>query len=283
VHVVQHIDHLRAMLAERRVRGGLVGLVPTMGALHAGHLSLVDAARTRADLVVMSVFVNPLQFAPTEDFAAYPRDLAADRALAASRGVDIVFAPETHTLYPPTRAPAVRVIPELDPPRWEAAIRPGHFAGVLTVVSKLFNIVRPDVAVFGQKDIQQATLIRAMTAGLDFPIDLIVAPIVRESDGLAMSSRNAYLSTDERLRSRALSRALRAADDQWRAGARRSHVIEETGKAVLAAEPGVIVDYFAVVEPDRLDPIPEAATGSVVMVAARVGNTRLLDNLILGA
>ena len=254
-----------------------------MGALHDGHLSLVDAARARADLVVMSVFVNPLQFGPNEDFAKYPRDLAGDRALAASRGVDVVFAPETETLYPPAHATPIRVIPELDPPRWEAAIRPGHFAGVLTVVAKLFNIVRPDVAVFGQKDIQQATLIRAMTTALDFPIDLVIAPIVRESDGLALSSRNAYLSAEERVRARALSRALRAAEACWRTGERHPRAIEQAGKTVLDAEPGVATDYFAVAEPERLEPAVEAKPGSIVMVAARVGRTRLLDNLILGA
>lgn len=260
-----------------------MGLVPTMGALHTGHLSLVDAARGRADLVVMSVFVNPLQFGPNEDFAAYPRDLARDREQAASRGVEVVFAPETEVLYPTTGAAPIRVVPELDPPRWEAAIRPGHFAGVLTVVAKLFNIVRPDVAVFGQKDIQQATLIRAMTAALDFPIDLIVAPIVRESDGLAMSSRNVYLSADERVRARALSRALRVADERWRSGERDSAVLEAAGRAVLDATPGVITDYFAVAEPQRLEPTAVAVAGSVAMVAARVGRTRLLDNMILGA
>ncbi|HSY80849.1 MAG TPA: pantoate--beta-alanine ligase [Gemmatimonadaceae bacterium] len=283
MHVIQHVDHLRALLAEHRVRGGTVGFVPTMGALHAGHLSLVDAARARADLVVMSVFVNPLQFGPNEDFAAYPRDLAADRALAASRGVDVVFAPDTETLYPKTGAAPVRVIPELDPPRWEAAVRPGHFAGVLTVVAKLFNIVRPDVAVFGQKDIQQATLIRAMTAALDFPIDLVIAPIVREVDGLAMSSRNVYLSADERMHARALSRALRAAEERWRAGERSADALESAGKAVLDAETGVRTDYFAVVEPERLEPVGRAAPGSIIMVTARVGRTRLLDNIILGA
>jgi pantoate--beta-alanine ligase len=283
VHVIQHVDHLRALLAEHRVRGGTVGFVPTMGALHAGHLSLVDAARARADLVVMSVFVNPLQFGPNEDFAAYPRDLAADRALAASRGVDVVFAPDTETLYPKTGAAPVRVIPELDPPRWEAAVRPGHFAGVLTVVAKLFNIVRPDVAVFGQKDIQQATLIRAMTAALDFPIDLVIAPIVREADGLAMSSRNVYLSADERMHARALSRALRAAEERWRAGEQSADALESAGKAVLDAETGVRTDYFAVVEPERLEPVGRAAPGSIIMVTARVGRTRLLDNIILGA
>jgi pantoate--beta-alanine ligase len=281
VHVVHHIDHLRALLAEHRVRGGLVGLVPTMGALHDGHLSLVDAARAKTDLVVMSVFVNPLQFGPSEDFTKYPRDLAKDRALAASRGVDIVFAPDTEALYPATHAPPIRVIPELDPPRWEAAIRPGHFAGVLTVVSKLFNITRPDVAVFGQKDIQQATLIRAMTNALDFPIELAIAPIVRESDGLAMSSRNVYLSAEERVHARALSQALGAARERWRSGERRAAGLEAAGQAVLGATPQVSTDYFAVAEPDRLDPVAAAAAGSVVMVAARVGKTRLLDNIIL--
>jgi pantoate--beta-alanine ligase len=283
VHVIQHVDHLRALLAEHRVRGGTVGFVPTMGALHAGHLSLVDAARARSDLVVMSVFVNPLQFGPNEDFAAYPRDLAADRAQAASRGVDVVFAPDTEALYPKTGAAPVRVIPELDPPRWEAAVRPGHFAGVLTVVAKLFNIVRPDVAVFGQKDIQQATLIRAMTAALDFPIDLVIAPIVREADGLAMSSRNVYLSAEERIHARALSRALRVAEERWRAGERSADALESAGKAVLDAETGVRTDYFAVVEPERLEPVGRAAPGSIIMVTARVGRTRLLDNIILGA
>jgi pantoate--beta-alanine ligase len=283
VHVITHIDHLREVLAAHRVRGGTVGLVPTMGALHDGHLSLVDAARARTDLVVMSVFVNPLQFGPNEDFTAYPRDLAGDRAKAASRGVDIVFAPDTSELYPESAAATVRVIPELEPPRWEAALRPGHFAGVLTVVAKLFNIVRPDVAVFGQKDIQQATLIRAMTSALDFPIELVIAPIVRESDGLAMSSRNAYLSADDRVHARALSRALRASNECWRAGEKRASAIEAAGRAVLDAEVGVSTDYFAVAEPGRLEPTDEAVRGSVIMTAARVGRTRLLDNLILGA
>jgi pantoate--beta-alanine ligase len=282
-HLVQHVDQLRTLLAEHRVRGGTVGFVPTMGALHAGHLSLVDAARARADLVVMSVFVNPLQFGPNEDFGAYPRDLAADRAQAASRGVDVVFAPETETLYPKTGAAPIRVVPELDPPRWEAAVRPGHFAGVLTVVAKLFNIVRPDVAVFGQKDIQQATLIRAMTTALDFPIELVIAPIVREADGLAMSSRNVYLSADERVRARSLSLALRVVDERWRAGERDAEAMERAGRSVVDAEAGVSTDYFAVVEPERLEPVARAGQGSIAMVAARVGRTRLLDNMILGA
>lgn len=278
---VESIGALRERLALERRRA----LVPTMGALHAGHLSLIDAARSAAGngraTVIMSVFVNPLQFGPGEDFTRYPRDIAADRAKAAN--VDILFAPGTQELYPVSGAPAVRVMPELDPPRWEAAVRPGHFTGVLTVVAKLFNIVQPHVAVFGQKDIQQATYLRAMVEALDFPIELVIAPIVREPDGLAMSSRNVYLSPDERIRALALSRALGAANDRWKLGERNTATLEAAGRAMLDATPGVITDYFAVAEPRRLDPVTEAAPGSVIMVAARVGRTRLLDNLILGA
>ncbi|HZS58362.1 MAG TPA: pantoate--beta-alanine ligase [Gemmatimonadaceae bacterium] len=276
---IESISGLRARLSDERCRA----LVPTMGALHAGHLSLIDAARTAAGgraTVIMSVFVNPLQFGPGEDFTRYPRDIAADRAKASD--VDILFAPGTEELYPQSGAPPIRVIPELEPPRWEAAIRPGHFAGVLTVVAKLFNIVQPQIAVFGQKDIQQATYLRAMVQALDFPIRIIVAPIIREPDGLAMSSRNVYLSTDERARALALSRALAAANDQWKAGERTTAALEAAGKAVLEATPGVEIDYFAVAEPKKLEPVGEATAGSVVMVAARVGRTRLLDNLILG-
>src|SRR5579862_4003662 len=256
-----------------------------MGALHAGHLSLTDAARTAGNgraTVIMSVFVNPLQFGAGEDFTRYPRDIQSD-CVKAAPSVDIMFAPISEELSPPTGTPPIRVVPELDPPRWEAAVRPGHFAGVLTVVAKLFNIVQPQIAVFGQKDIQQATYIRAMVQALDFPIELVIAPIVRESDGLAMSSRNVYLSAEERARALALSRSLAAVNDRWSAGERSTAVLEAAGRAVLDATAGVGTDYFAVAEPRRLDPVAEAAPGSVVMVAARVGRTRLLDNLILGA
>ena len=286
---IDTIEGLRDHLGEDRAWSaahnyGTRALIPTMGALHAGHLSLVKAARaaiTGRVITIMSVFVNPLQFGPSEDFTKYPRDIEADRAQAAPI-VDILFAPNTPELYPATGAPPIRVIPEIEPPRWEAAIRPGHFAGVLTVVAKLFNIVQPDVAVFGQKDIQQATYIRAMVEALNFPITLIIAPIIREPDGLAMSSRNVYLSKDERVRAQALSRALAAANDAWKGGERSTAVLEAKGKAVLEATPGVEIDYFAVAESKKLEPVPEAKAGSVVMVAARVGRTRLLDNLILG-
>jgi pantoate--beta-alanine ligase len=280
VNVTTRVADLRAALAAYRHGGRRIGLVPTMGALHDGHLALVDAARAHADVTVMSVFVNPLQFGPGEDFAAYPRDVDGDRAKASARGVDVYFAPEN--LYAPGGIP-VLVTPEIEVPRWEAAIRPGHFTGVLTVVAKLFNIVQPDVAVFGQKDIQQVTIVRALVRALDFPLSLVVAPIVRESDGLAMSSRNVYLSADERVRARSLSRALRAATGAWDAGARDAVSLEAAGRAVLDATPGVSVDYFAVVETERLEPATIAEAGSIIIVAARVGRTRLLDNVILGA
>ncbi len=279
--VLTRVAELRAVLAAARARGASVGFVPTMGSLHAGHLSLIDAARAATSGVVMSLFVNPLQFAPTEDFGAYPRDADGDRAKAAARGVDWLFAPVPEEMYPARRGIPVRVTPELVPPRWEAASRPGHFEGVLTVVAKLFNMVRPDVAVFGQKDIQQVSMVRAMVRALDFPVELIVAPIVREPDGLAMSSRNIYLSADERARALVLSRSLRAARDAWQAGERRGPELEDIGRRVLAETPGLALDYFAVVEPDRLDPAPVAEAGSIIMVTARVGRTRLLDNVIL--
>jgi pantoate--beta-alanine ligase len=243
------VADLRAAVAACRDAGRRIALVPTMGALHAGHLSLVDAARAHADATVMSVFVNPLQFGPGEDFAAYPRDVDGDRAKAAARGVDMYFAPK-----------------EL------------YAAGGGVPV-----IVQPDVAVFGQKDIQQVTLVRALVRALDFPISIVIGPIVRESDGLAMSSRNVYLSPDERLRARSLSLALRAATDAWTAGEDDPAALEAAGRRVLDATPGVTVDYLAVVESQRLDPVDTADDESIVIVAARVGRTRLLDNAILGA
>src|SRR5690242_7471431 len=204
------------MLDEHRRSGERIALVPTMGALHEGHLALVDHARERASLVVLSLFVNPLQFGPNEDFARYPRDREGDAKLAEARGVDVLFAPPVDELYRAGRA--VSVVPTALASRWEGASRPGHFTGVLTVVAKLFNIVQPHTAVFGQKDIQQATLIRAMVRDLDFPIEVVVAPTVREADGVALSSRNAYLGAADRARARVLSRAIFAMRDAFDAG-----------------------------------------------------------------
>ena len=277
---VTSIAALRALLATERSAGRRIGLVPTMGSLHAGHLSLVDAARRESDTVVMSLFVNPLQFGPGEDFDRYPRDLERDRVLAAERGVDLLFAPTVDEIY--GTGADLRISGGEVAARWEGAVRPGHFDGVLTVVAKLFNIVGPDVVCFGQKDIQQATLIRRMIREFNFPIHLLLAPIVREADGLAMSSRNVYLSPAERDAALALSRALRAAEARWRAGESDANALRQVVGQVLAAVPGVVADYIAIVEPDALAPVARVTRGTIVALAARVGRTRLIDNVIFG-
>ena len=281
MRVVSTIADARAAIAAARREGKRVGFVPTMGFLHDGHLSLVDEARRRADFVVMSIFVNPLQFAPTEDLSRYPRDPEGDAAKARERGVALLFTPGEAEMYPRERR--VEVVPRALHARWEGAVRPGHFAGVLTVVTKLFNIVTPDVAVFGQKDVQQATLIGALVADLDLPIEIVVAPTTREADGLAMSSRNSYLNADERRRATVLSRALYAVRDGFRGGEARVAMLERAARAVLDTEPAVTVDYFAIVDGETLEPVTTARGGAVALVAARVGRTRLIDNLVLGA
>lgn len=271
---------IRAWVSAEREKGHRIGFVPTMGYLHEGHLRLVDAARALSDVVVLSIFVNPLQFGPTEDLARYPRDLARDRALAAGRGVDALFVPDVSEMYPP--GSDTRVTPGLAAERWEGAARPGHFAGVLTVVAKLFHLVGPDVAVFGQKDAQQAALIRRMVRDLDWPIALFVSPTVREEDGLALSSRNKYLSPEERTQAVGLSRALKAAHAAWAAGEGDSARLEASARTVLSGYPGVHLDYISVVEPDALAPVPVAGAGCFMVMAARVGATRLIDNVIFG-
>jgi pantoate--beta-alanine ligase len=250
-----------------------------MGALHDGHLQLVDQARARADVVVLSLFVNPLQFAPTEDLARYPRNFARDCALAESRGVTLLFAPTVAEMY--AAGDDVRVTAGPVGNRWEGASRPGHFDGVLTVVAKLFNIVNPDVACFGQKDIQQVTLVGRMIRQLDFPIELIIVPTVREPDGLALSSRNVYLSADDRHDALALSRGLLAALAAWRAGERDASALAAVVGREIAGVPGVVADYIAVVDPLHLAPVVHADAGTIVALAARVGATRLIDNVIL--
>ena len=260
--------------------GGRVAFVPTMGALHAGHLALVDEARRRADVVAMSIFVNPLQFGPGEDFTRYPRDTAGDAAKARERGVDLLFTPDVGELYP--REPRARVVPGGMADRWEGAVRPGHFAGVLTVVAKLFHLVQPDAAVFGQKDAQQAALVRAMVRDLDFPLDVVVAPTVREPDGLALSSRNVYLSVDDRARARRIPEALAAAERAFEAGERGADALLAATRAVLAREPDLVPDYVALADPDTLEPADTVERGTLAMLAVRAGRTRLLDNVVLG-
>ena len=279
--VIARIADMRSAVAAARVQGARIALVPTMGALHEGHLRLLDVARAEADFVVMSVFVNPLQFGAGEDLAKYPRDTAGDVAKARGRGVDAVFAPTVEEMYP-YAARHTRVVPVGLDEHWEGAVRPGHFAGVLTVVAKLFNIVGPDVAVFGQKDAQQAAIVRAMVRDLDFPVRLVIMPTVREPDGLALSSRNVFLSPEERQRALGLSGALTAVVRAFENGEHRREQLEATGRSALAAE-SIEPDYFAIVDPDSLQPVPVAAAGTLVLVAARIGNTRLIDNTILGA
>lgn len=279
MRLVHARDEVRRAVRDVHAGGGTVALVPTMGYLHEGHLSLVDRARELADWVAMSVFVNPLQFGPTEDLARYPRDLERDLEMARGRGVDLVFAPGVAEMYPGGE-PQVSVIPGALAERMEGAIRPGHFRGVLTVVAKLFGIFTPDVAVFGQKDFQQAALIRRMALDLDQGVRVEVAPIVRERDGLAMSSRNVYLSPEERERALALSRGLEHGRALFAAGERDADAIRAALWKALEV-PGVQPEYAEAADPLTLDPVASADSGTVLLVAARVGRTRLIDNAVL--
>jgi pantoate--beta-alanine ligase len=277
---IASIARLRAWRAAQRAAGRRVALVPTMGHLHEGHLALVDEARRCADAVVLSIFVNPLQFGPGEDLERYPRDLPRDRSLSEARGVDALFVPSVDEMYPPGRE--IRVAAGETAERWEGAARPGHFTGVLTVVAKLFHLVEPEVACFGQKDVQQLTLVRRMLQDLDWPIALAVVPTVRDADGLALSSRNVYLSPAERADALSLSRGLRSAEAAWRAGEHSAAALEGVVRARLGAAAGVSAEYIAVVEPERLRPVERAVAGTIIAVAAGVGGTRLIDNVILG-
>lgn len=274
------IPSLRSWIYEQGHAGHRIGLVPTMGYLHEGHLVLVDEARRRADAVIMSVFVNPLQFGPGEDLERYPRDLERDRMLATKRGVDALFTPSVDMMYP--AGSEIRVVPGASADRWEGAARPGHFAGVLTVVTKLFHLVEPDVACFGRKDVQQLTLVQQLVRDLDWSIEIVGVPTVREADGLALSSRNAYLRDGDRRQAIGLSRMLEAAHDSWNTGERRAAKIEERMRQELRNYPGVALQYIAIVEPRSLAPVEQVEAATVVAVAARVGATRLLDNIILG-
>ena len=273
------IPEVQAWSHAQRAAGRRIGVVPTMGYLHEGHLTLVDEARRSADAVILTIFVNPLQFGPSEDLARYPRDLPRDRSLAQSRRVDALFVPSVEAMYPP--GSEVRVTPGTTADRWEGAARPGHFTGVLTVVAKLFHLIEPDVACFGRKDLQQLTLVRQMVRDLNWPIEIVAVPTVREHDGLALSSRNAYLDAAGRRRAVALSQALQAAHEAYCGGERRAQVLEQRMREQLSREPGVQVEYIAITEPDQLQPVSEVDGRTVVALAARVGGTRLIDNISL--
>lgn len=281
MQVIGSISQLRTALDERRRRGVPIALVPTMGALHEGHLQLVDQALRHAAVSVMSIFVNPLQFGPREDFGRYPRNVERDAELAKGRGVEILFLPSAEEMY--ARERVITITPGPLAHRWEGAVRPGHFTGVLTVVAKLFNIVQPQVAVFGQKDIQQVTLVKEMVRDLDFPVNVVVVPTVREADGLALSSRNAYLMPEERQQALVLVRALRALNSAFRRGVNTGRALESVGLQIIASVPAVRLDYLAVVDGRRMESVERAAPGDLAIVAARVGGTRLIDNIVLGS
>ena len=278
MHVLANPSEMRAWSRAERARGRRIGFVPTMGFLHEGHLRLVDRARERTDRVVMSIFVNPLQFGAGEDFTTYPRDVERDKKLASERGVECLFLPDAKAIYPAD--PLVRLHPGPMADGLEGAARPGHFAGVLTVVAKLFHLVEPDIAVFGRKDFQQAMLVRRMVDDLNFALEVDVAPTVRELDGLALSSRNAYLQGDERRAALALSRALRAVEQAWRGGEADPGPLARRGLDVLRA-PGVAPEYLALVD-EQMRPVARVDARTVVLVAAKVGRTRLIDNVVLG-
>jgi pantoate--beta-alanine ligase len=273
------IDEMRHVIAGARAKGKSIAFVPTMGALHDGHLALIEAAKGLADSVVMSVFVNPLQFGPSEDFDRYPRTLDEDVKLAGKRGVDFLFTPTREDMYP-EHAPVVIVHPGTIGKEWEGAVRPHHFEGVLTVVAKLFHIIMPDIAVFGQKDLQQAACIKAMVRDLNFPVGIHIAPTVRDPDGLAMSSRNRYLSPKDRELGLMLSKALFAMRDAFGRGERRASALEATGWRMLERVTGLTPRYLAAVNADTFQRVNNVRHGDAAVGAIRVGETKLIDNII---
>ncbi|HEX8151622.1 MAG TPA: pantoate--beta-alanine ligase [Thermoanaerobaculia bacterium] len=278
--VAASIEETRASVATARAHGKQIGFVPTMGFLHDGHLSLVDAAREAgAGFVVVSIFVNPKQFGPAEDFSRYPRDEARDRELLESRNVDLLFLPPVEVMYPAGSVTNVSVAGVSGP--LEGERRPGHFDGVATVVLKLFNIVQPDVAVFGRKDAQQCAVIERMVRDLDVPVRLAFGETHREEDGLARSSRNSYLSTDEREKAPALHRALRAGEDAIRHGVHEVAGLERLMRKHAAETPGVEVDYLAVVDPETFEAPADFNRDVLLAGAVKVGRTRLIDNILV--
>jgi pantoate--beta-alanine ligase len=279
MRIIHTVDELRAWSRAARGFGKAVGLVPTMGALHAGHTSLIRAARERCEEVAVSIFVNPTQFGPNEDFARYPRTFDADCAMADSQGADVVFAPAVEEMYPLGAETFVEV--EKISNRLDGESRPGHFRGVATVVAKLFIAAEPDFAFFGQKDAAQVSVLRRMIADLRMGLELVVCPIVREPDGLALSSRNIYLSTEQRKQALVLSRSVWAVEQLVAGGERCSEKLIAAARSVLAEEPPVRVDYIALVDWATLEPVETAGPGTLFAVAAWVGETRLIDNTIL--
>jgi len=281
MQIVRTIQDLRDAMHQARAARQSVGLVPTMGALHEGHLSLMRSARKENDFVVASAFVNPTQFAPNEDLAQYPRRLEEDARLASGTGVSLLFAPGADEMYPPG-AYATFVVQEKLTDKLCGRSRPAHFRGVLTVVAKLFHLVGPDRAYFGQKDAQQAILLRRMVEDLNFPLEVRVCPIVREKGGLAMSSRNERLAPTEREAARCLYRALSRAKEAYDAGERRGPRIIDESVGIIRAEPLARLDYFSIVDLRNLEDLETIERGALVATAACFGDTRLIDNVLLG-
>lgn len=273
VHTITQVRQIR------KGTSGTWGLVPTMGYLHEGHLSLCRRAKSECDHVAVSIFVNPTQFGPNEDLARYPRDLPRDLDLLSKASVDLVFAPEPGELYPPDFQTCVTV--EQVTQLLEGAARPGHFRGIATVVAKLFNIFQPDRAYFGQKDAQQVAVIKQMVRDLDFSLEIVVCPTVREPDGLAMSSRNAYLTPEQRRAATVLFRALSAAKTLWKSGQRDGEALRQAMRDVLATEPLARPEYVSAADPVSLAELGAAQRGVLLSMAVRVGATRLIDNFLL--
>ncbi len=279
MQVFRTIPDMRAAPRAVRREGKRIGFVPTMGALHDGHLSLVRAAKSQCDVVAASIFVNPLQFGPHEDLAKYPRDFDRDCELLKKEGVDFIFAPSVEEMYPAGAVTHVTVEGLSD--KLCGKSRPGHFRGVTTVVAKLFHIVEPDIAFFGQKDAAQLAIIRRMVRDLNFPVAIVACPIVREADGLAMSSRNAYLNPEERKAALVLYRALKQVKELFDHGERSAARLIEVGKKAFAEEKLARLDYLEIVDPDSLESLAEVRATALAAVAGFVGGTRLIDNAVL--
>jgi pantoate--beta-alanine ligase len=277
--ILQNINEIHAAVRAACGENRRLGFVPTMGALHDGHLSLVRAAKRQTDVVAVSIFVNPTQFGPNEDFAKYPRTFEGDCELLKNEGVDLLFAPSAEEMYPKGAVTWVTVEGLSD--KLCGRSRPGHFRGVTTVVSKLFHIVEPDAAFFGQKDAVQLVLIRRMVRDLNMPVEIIGCPIVREADGLAMSSRNAYLSTEERESALALSHSLQEIKKRFEEGERDSGKLISAGIEIFRRKPSARLDYLEIVDAETLDAVPSMTGNALVAVAAYVGTTRLIDNVML--
>ena len=279
MHTLTSAAEVTAVSKEARRAGKRIGFVPTMGALHEGHLSLVRTARAQSDVVIASVFINPTQFGPNEDFSRYPRNPERDSAMLAAEKTDYLFMPATEEMYPPG-APSWVTVEGLSE-KLDGRSRPGHFRGVTTVVAKLFNIVQPDFTFFGQKDAAQVAIVSKMVRDLNFDIRIVVCPIVRESDGLAMSSRNAYLTPEQRKQATVLYRALMRVQSLVDRGEPSAARLLVAGTQVVAEEPAVKVDYFEIVDSATLDPVADVSRGALIAVAAYVGNTRLIDNIVV--